>query len=63
MEFGRPIFQSLFKGTTINTNFLKSHTNTSCNEIHTLFAILNDKELRDFNVRTTHNILKGIDAV
>ena len=62
MEFVRPIFQSLFEYTTLTDNFLKSHIcNTSCTEIHTLFAIFNNNELRNFKVGTTHSILKGID--
>ena len=62
MEFVRPIFQSLFEDTTITTNFLKSHIfNTSGIEIHTLFAIFNSKELRNFKVRPTHSKLKGMD--
>ena len=63
MKFVRPIFQSLFEDTTITTNFLKSHicSTSSYTEIHTLFAIFNNKELRNFEVRPTHSILKGID--
>ena len=58
MEFVRAIFQNLFEDTTITTNFLKSHIcSTSCIEIHALFAIFNNKELRNFNVRPTHSIL------
>ena len=58
MEFVRAIFQNLFEDTTITTNFLKSHiSSTSCIEIHALFAIFNNKELRNFNVRATHSIL------
>ena len=61
-EFLRPIFQSLFVDTTVTINFLKSHIfSTSCIEIHTLFAIFNNKELRNFKVRQTYSILKGID--
>ena len=62
MEFVRPFFQSLFEDITITTNFLKSHIcSTSCIDIHTLFAIFNNKELKNFKVRSTHSILKGID--
>ena len=63
MEFVRRIFQSLFEDTTINTNFLKSCIcNTICIETHKLFALFNNKELRNFKVRRTHSILEGIDA-
>ena len=63
MEFVRSIFQSLFEDTTVITNFLlKSHIcSTYCIEIHTLFAIFNNKELGNFKVRPTQRILKGID--
>ena len=62
MESVRPVFQSLFEDTIITTNFLKSHIcSTSCIEIHTLFAIFNNKELGHFKVRSTHSILKGVD--
>ena len=62
MEFVRPIFQGLFEDTKITTKFLKSHIfSTSCIEIHILFAIFNKKELKNFKVRPTHSILKGID--
>ena len=62
MEFARPIFQGSFEDTTITTTFLNSYIcKTSCTEIHTLFAIFNNEELRNFKVRTTHSILKGID--
>ena len=61
MEFVWPIFQGLFEDTTITTNFLKSNiSKTSYIEIHTLFSIFKNKELRSFKVRLTHNILKGI---
>ena len=54
MEFVRAIFQNFFEDTTITINFLKSHIcSTSCIEIHALFAIFNNKELRNFNVRAT----------
>ena len=62
MKFFRPIFQTLFEDTTVITNFLKSQIcSTFCIEIHTLFTIFNNKELRNFKVRPTQRILKGID--
>ena len=62
MEFVWPIFQTLFADTTITNNFLKSHIcSTSYIAIDTLFAIFNNKELRNFKVRPTNSILKGID--
>ena len=64
MEFVRFIFQGLLEDTIVTTNFLKSHIcSTSCIEIHILLAIFNNKELRNFRVRTTHSILKAIDDV
>ena len=62
MEFVRLIFQGSFEDATITTNFLKSHIcSTACIEIHTLFAIFNNKELKNFEVTSTHCIFKGID--
>ena len=61
-ELVRPIFQSLFEDTTVTTNLLKSYIcSTSCIEIHTFFAISNNKELRNFKVRPAHRMLKRID--
>ena len=52
----------MFEDTTITTKILKSHIcDTSCIEINTLFAIFNDKELRNFKVRAAHRIVKGMD--
>ena len=62
MEFVRPIFQGLFEDTKIITKFLKSYIfSTYCIEIHILLAIFNKKELKNFKVRPTHSILKGVD--
>ena len=52
MEIVRPIFHSFFEDTTVTENILKSRIcNTSCIEIYTLFAIFNNKELRNFKGR------------
>ena len=60
MEFVRAIFQSLFKDTTITTNFLESYIcNTSCVEINTFSTIFNCEEMRNFKVRSTHSVLKA----
>ena len=62
-EFVKTIFLSLFEDTTITTNFPKSHIcNTSYIEINTLFAIFNNKGLRNFKIRPNHCILKRMDA-
>ena len=62
MEFVWPMLQSLFEDTEITTTFVKSHIcSISCIEINTFFALLNNKELRDFKVRPSHSILKVID--
>ena len=62
MEFIKSIFKNLFEGTVIITNFLKSLIcNTSCFVINTWFAISNNRELRNFMVRSAHSILKGMD--
>ena len=64
MEFVRSIFQILFEDTTITTNTLKSCISSpSIIEIHTLFAIFNNKELRNFKGRPTHSILKGMESL
>ena len=61
MEFVRPILRSSFEDITVTSNFLKSRIcNTPCIEINALFVIFNDKELRNFKVRPTHSILKGM---
>ena len=62
MEIVRPIFHSFFEDTTMTDNILKSRIyNTSCIEIYTLFAIFNNKELRNFKGRPTHSILYRMD--
>ena len=62
MEVVRSVFQSFFEGTTIISNFLKGHIcNKSLIEIHTLLAIFNNEELRNFKIRSFHTILKGMD--
>ena len=50
------MFQSLFVDTTIS-----KICNPWCIEIHILFTIFNNKELRNFKGRPTHSILKGMD--
>ena len=63
MDFVRPD-DTTIEDTTVTINFLKSHIgSTSCNEVHILFAIFNNKELSNFKVRPTHSILKGIGYV
>ena len=62
MEFVMSVFQSILEGTTILTNFLKGHIcNKSLIEIHTLLAIFNNEELRNFKVKSSHTILKEMD--
>ena len=62
MEIVRPIFHSFFEDTTMTDNILKSRIyNTSCIEIYTLFAIFNNKELRNFKGRPAHSILNRMD--
>ena len=64
MEFVWSVFQGLFEDTTITTNFLKSNiSKTSWIEIHTLFAIFKNKELRSFKVRLTIVYLKEYTMV
>ena len=52
-KFIWPIFQRLLENTTITSIFLKSHI--SCIETNTWFALFNNRELRNFNVRPTHS--------
>ena len=63
MEFVRTIFRSLFEGTTIPTNFLKSQIcKTPYVEINRLFAIFNNKEVENFKIRPNHSMPKGMNA-
>ena len=52
MEFIRPIFHSLFEGTTVTKSFLKSLIcNASYNEVNKLFATFNKKQLGNVKLR------------
>ena len=50
--------RTLFEDTKITTRFQKRQICKTI-EINTLFAILNNKGLGNFKVRTNHTVLKG----
>ena len=57
------VFRENTEDTTSTINFLKSHINTSCIEIITLFAIFSDKGLGNFKLRPNYSVLKGMVLV